>query len=372
LTGRRRLIALALASIGLAVLVGAGVANQQWFDRHFLPSFLLPRRWYTLIYLGVRWTIAAVAAGLVLGARPIASRVSARGLQNLLRVLFAAVLAVVAGEAVLRQVRFGLTGWLSAEDEPRRRADPRLGWTLVPARTAHMTIGGRTIAFAIDPAGYRVRSADQPVDPDRPTILFVGESVMFGEGLTWDESVPGQVGALMKTQVANLAVHGFSTDQAYLRLRDELPRFRDPVAVVSLFMPALVGRDLNDDRPHLGPNLTWSPAISHSRIKSLATFLMPYRRDETVERGIAVTRQVLRAIVNLARARGATPLILVPQFGPEAPVERALRHRIVDQSGLPYILVEIEGTWRLPWDRHPNARAAAVMAQTVAARLSRR
>ena len=34
-------------------------------------------------------------------------------------------------------------------------------------------------------------SVDEPVDPERPTILFTGESVMFGEGLTWDESVPG-------------------------------------------------------------------------------------------------------------------------------------------------------------------------------------
>ena len=46
-------------------------------------------------------------------------------------------------------------------------------------------------------------------------------------------------------QSANLAVHGFGSDQAYLRLAIELPRFRQPVAVVSLFMTALFGRNLD-------------------------------------------------------------------------------------------------------------------------------
>lgn len=36
-----------------------------------------------------------------------------------------------------------------------------------------------------------------------------------------------------------------------------------------------------------------------------------------IDRGVEVTRDVLRATARLARARGAAPLILVPQFGPE-------------------------------------------------------
>jgi hypothetical protein len=121
-------------------------------------------------------------------------------------------------------------------------------------------------------------------------VLFTGESVMFGEGLTWEESIPAQVGGMLGVQSANLAVHGFGTDQAYLRLERELPRFRRPVAVVSLFMTALFGRNLDDDRPHLGPGLVWQPAEHHDRLTSLGKLLVPYRRDETVARGVAVTR----------------------------------------------------------------------------------
>ena len=172
-------------------------------------------------------------------------------------------------------------------------------------------------------------------------------------------------------QSANLAVHGYSTDQAYLRLQEELPRFRRPLAVVSLFMTALFGRNLDDDRPRLGPGLVWMPAEQHGRLVSLARLLVPYRRDETVEAGIRVTREVLEAIVSLSRSRGATPLIVVPQFGPEEPVERALRGRILDNAALPYAFVDVDAAWRLPWDRHPNARAARTIAVAVADQLRR-
>ena len=57
-------------------------------------------------------------------------------------------------------------------------------------------------------------------------MLFTGESVMFGKGLTWEESIPAQVGAMLGKQSANLAVDGYGNDQAYLRVQAELPRFR--------------------------------------------------------------------------------------------------------------------------------------------------
>jgi hypothetical protein len=189
--------------------------------------------------------------------------------------------------------------------------------------------------------------------------------MMFGEGLNWDESVPAQVGARMQIQSVNLAVHGFSTDQVYLRLQEQLPRFRRPVALVTVFTTALFGRNLDDDRPHLGPGLVWLPAIEHTRLKALATVLVPYRSDATVERGLVMTRETLRATIDLARAYGARPLIVVPQFGKEDELERTLRRRILDDGGLPYALVEINAAWRLPWNQHPDARASRAIANSI-------
>jgi hypothetical protein len=109
-------------------------------------------------------------------------------------------LALGASNLMLRRVHLRRAEWLSAEDEPRRQPDSRLGWTWVPGRTGHKRISGRVINYAIDPAGYRVSRVDEPVDLERPTILFTGESAMFAEGLTWEETIPAQVGTMMGMQ----------------------------------------------------------------------------------------------------------------------------------------------------------------------------
>lgn len=373
-SGRRLARAIAevvVASIGGALLLGAGVAGQRWLDRHFLPSFLLPRDWYVLIETSARVVMAALGVLLVCVARPRVGRFTARAPARALHIAVAAALAFGASEPVLRQVQLRPAEWLWPEEEPHRRPDPRLGWTFVPSRVGRSHVGGRVVEYALDAAGYRVSRVDAPVDPQRPTILFTGESVMFGEGLTWDESVPAQVGAMTGIQSANLAVHGFGTDQAYLKLETELPRFRRPVAVVSLFMVAVVGRNLEHERPHLEPGLVWRPAVQRWRLASLARLLVPYHSDNVVDEGVEVTREVLRATVALARDRGATPLVVEPRFGREGEAAERLRRRIIDPD-LPYVLVEIDPAWRLHWDRHPDARAAHAMAAAITGRLRQR
>ena len=365
-------IELVVAVIGVALVVAAGLANQRWLDRHFLPSWFIPHRWYVAIESSVRAAAAAVGVALAVYVRPHAARLIRSSPTFLISIVIAGLLAVAASELVLRRVHLRATEWLAPNEEPLRRPDPRLGWTFVPSRSGHSAIGGRVIDYSFDSSGYRVRRLDQPVDPSLPAIVCVGESVMFGEGLTWEESIPGQSGALLGIQSANLAVHGFGTDQMYLRLETELPRFRRPVAVVALFMTALFGRNLDDDRPHLGPGLEWLPAKEHGRLRSLATLVIPYRTDQTVERGVVMTRAALSGIVRLARASGATPLIVVPHFGIEEDADRTLRRRVLDDAHVPYVWVGIDEAWRLPWDRHPNARAAHEIALAVAERLRQR
>jgi hypothetical protein len=278
-------------------------------------------------------------------------------------------LAFAASELALQRVHLRPSEWRILDEEPRRQPDARFGWIFVPNRTAYATSGGRQIEYVFDASGYRVRDAGHPVDPARPVMLFAGESVMFGDGLTYDESVPAQVEALFGTPAVNMAVYGYSTDQTFMKLQAELPRFHRPVAVVALFMTALFGRNLDDDRPHLGAGLEWRPAEEHARLVSLAGLIVPFRRDATVETGVAVTRAALRGIVDLARARQATPLIVVPQIGPEGPPARALRQRILDETQLPYVFVELDPTWHVAWDRHPDARAAHKIATAIAERL---
>jgi hypothetical protein len=358
-----------VASVGTLLLGCALIANQKFLDKHFVPSFFLPRNWYVVIQTVARLAMAIVGAWLAFVARPQAGRFAARAPVRVLQIFAAVFLALLTSELALSHVLMRPGEWLSVNDEPRRQSDPWLGWIWTPAREGHKSIGGRVIDYAIDPAGYRVSRLDEPVDPQRPTILFTGESVIFGEGLTYSESIPAQVGTMMGVQSANLAVHGYGNDQAYLRLRSELPHFRHPVAVVSLFMTALFGRNLDQDRPHLGWDLVWLPPQKHSRLASLTKLVVPYRTEATVERGVRVTQEVLRATSELARARGAIPLLVVLQFGDESKPEQMLRRRILDSASIPYVFVDIDSSWRLAWDRHPNARAAHAIAATIANQL---
>ena len=360
---------IAVASMGGVLVSCALAADQRWLDEHFLPGFFVSRRLYVLVESVVRVATAALGAALAVLGRPRIGRFIAHNPAQALRAAIAIVLAFGASELILRQLHLRAAEEQPTTQEPRRRLDPRLGWIMVPARAGHHTSGGRDIEYAFDPAGYRVRRVDEPVDPDRPTIVFTGESMMVGEGLTWDETVPAQTGALMGMQSANLAVSGFASDQAYLRLQAELPRFRRPVAVVSLFTPALFDRNLNDDRPHLGPGLVWLRAEQRWRLAAIARLLVRYRGVATIERGITVTREVLRASVELARSRGAVPLIVVPQVAPEEPGERTLRRRVLDEAGLPYVRVELDPSWRIPGDGHPNPRGARAIAVAIATRL---
>lgn len=361
----------AVASLGCGLLILALVANQQWLDRHFLPAFFLSRSTYVLIESIVRAATAAFGAVLALAARSRLSRFIAHTPMRALQLTLSVVLAFGASEFLIRLIH--PTPKMEDEEpiyiEPSRRRDPRLGWVFVPSRTGRHSIGGRVVEYAIDSAGYRVRRTDEPVDSDRPTLVFSGESMMVGEGLTWEETIPAQTSAIMGIQSANLAVSGFASDQAYLRLQAELPRFCRPVAVVTLFAPGLFDRNLIDDRPHLAPGLIWLPPVHRWRLATIAKFLVPYRSEETIERGITMTRDVLHATVELACARGAVPIIVVPQFTPEEPFERALRRRILDEAGLPYVWVGLDDSWRIPNDGHPDQRAAHAVAAAIVTQL---
>jgi hypothetical protein len=358
----------ALAAAGVLLIAGAVAANQSWLDRHFLPSFVIDRAVYVRIENAIRILAAAIGVVLAVAARRRLATLIARDSRLVASIVAAIVLALAASELALRHLHVPPAEWLFHEEEPRRQADAYLGWTLVPSRIGHLTIGGRALEYAIDGRGYRARRPDASVDLSRPTILLTGESVIFGEGLTFDETIARQVTETTGVQTANLGVNGYSNDQAFLRLQQELPRFAHPVVVVSLFMPVLFGRNLDDDRPHLGPSLTWLPAVHHARLVSLARLFAPYRSENEIARGVVLTRDVLRATADLARARGAIPLLVVPQVGVEDPVETALRHRVLDDAGIPYLPVPLDERWTIgPSDRHPDAQGARAIARMIAA-----
>src|SRR5260370_16183308 len=151
----------AVASVGIALLSCALIANQRFLDRHFVPSFFLPLHWYVVLQTCGRLIMALAGAWLAFVARRRAGHFAARTPTGALRIVIAVILALGASELVLGHMHLRPAEWLSANDEPRRQPDPRLGWTWVPAPPGHKSIGARVIHCAIDPAGYRVSSVDE-------------------------------------------------------------------------------------------------------------------------------------------------------------------------------------------------------------------
>jgi hypothetical protein len=134
-------------------------------------------------------------------------------------------------------------------------------------------------------------------------LVFTGESIIAGFGLAWDETIPARVGTLLGIQSANLAVSDYSNDQSYLRLAAELPRFHRPVAVLTLFSPALLDRNLLSNRPHLGPGLIWQPPQEHWRLAALLHWLVPYRGAAGIDHHCASVRRSHAAGRSLAAPR---------------------------------------------------------------------
>jgi hypothetical protein len=365
----------AVVLIGVALLVLAVVLNVRWLDAHVLPDMFRPRQ-KLLIQLGVARATAAVLGLLLLViVRPLAGRYAAkRPLAALLADIGATALAMVlalgASELILRSVVWRAAHEAPADREPLRRRDPTFGWLVVPNRAGlGPPLAGRRVQYAYDRTGYRVRRPGDAVDPEWPTIIFVGESIMGGFGLSWDESIPAQVEAMTGVQSANLTVDAYANDQAYMRLRAELPKFRRPVAVVSVFVPSLFYRSLDDDRPHLEPGLVWTPAAHGWRLAEILRRAAPVRSQAEIDRGVALNREIFAATVRLAHARGAQALIVAPQLTPETPAERMLRRRVLDETGLPYVYAPVDPSWHIPGNKHPNARAAHAIAVMVADRL---
>ena len=357
---------------GLISILLAVLADHGWLDRHLLPQKFVPRGQQVLVWWGERATFVAFGLLLVWPVRRHVARIVRAGqgqdlLVSILLFALAGGLAVLASETVLRTGNWErLERWV-AEEEPLRHAEPVLGWVNVPSHVGFETYRGRTIRYDVDAQGRRVADARYPLDSARPSIVFVGESMLFGYRLNWNETAAAQIGAKTGLQPVNLSVNGYGADQEWLQLRQELPHFARPKAVVALFAPMMIERSLDRHRPRLDADLRWHAAEPGWRLGKLLRKLSPYHSATNIDSGIAATRASLVAIVAAARTRGAQPLILVPEFGSEQPIERRLREQVL--SGLPSVQVRLDPDWAIPGDGHPDARANAAMSRAVLAAL---
>lgn len=371
---------------GAALVAWSVVADGRWAERHLLGAYCATSRATWWAGRGVPWLAAALGVLVMWTIAPaLARRAERLDVRERLPVLLGIVAAIAAalgvGEVVARRQheRLVLGGRAppGGADAAMTRLDARLGWSYRPGRTTWTRVAGRPVAYAIDGDGDRARASDDRVDPSRPTVLFAGESIAFGYGLPYEETFVHLVGAELGVQTANLAVVGYGNDQAYRRALDALPRFDHPLALVTLFVPDQIARNVDRWRPRLGlaPDGTLLPLPPSGGPRLLRLLdQLPFHGDEPLR----VTAAILRATAEAARARGAEPLFVVTNYGPPCLREDGREAWVVEElfvrQALPFVRVDLDPEDLLPGllERHPGARGARKIASAVERALAAR
>lgn len=360
---------LLVGAVSMMMLLLAGRMTRNWSERHLLPDILVRSDWLMTVVQAERLVLAAVGLLLLLLIMPRPGRSFAQRGRAALRALaigVAMLLAIPASEFTMQLFSGRMGNSWNFRDEPLRKTDQRLGWTYIPSRSVtDPEFPSRRPLYVIDSHGYRVPPGVKTLDMAAPSILFAGESIMFGKGLDWRETLAGRIQGMSGIQSANLAINSYSAGQTYLRVNSELPKFTRPVALVILFAPTLLVRDLDHNRPWIDQAGQWHPSKRTWYLSRAARALLPYRSPAAIDKAAVIDRQILLRDVTLARANGAEPLVLVPVFQPEQPRERALRKAIFGSGAIPNMIVPLDQNWRLHPDHHPDALAHEVMARAV-------
>ncbi len=108
------------------------------------------------------------------------------------------------------------------------------------------------------------------------------------------------------------------------------------------------------------------------RLRQVFVDEIPYLSEAELQRSLKLTRAILHATADAARARGALPLFVVPSIGPPRPPADHPEAFIVDAllDDLPHAVVDIEPEHLIPYDGHPDRTGAALIADAIAAALS--
>ncbi len=291
----------------------------------------------------------------------------------------AIVLALGVSELVMRRLDLPSTKGeqLGAMEVKIGQPDSRFGWTYAASKSTVIPTGTEKIptTYAINAQGNRAPTIDDLPDPDPPTVIFAGESITAGHGLPFDATYPALVGADLGLQVVDLGVHGYGSDQAYLRTIDALPHFSRVVAVVTLFFEPMLERMTHATHPRFvldGDRLQLTPAdeslgfFSRLRLVRVWRNLVPYHDDTTLD----VARAIMRSTAEAARARGAYPLFVQPWTGdePSPHADQWLLDALFAEQGIPYAVASI-GSGHIPGDIHPDAEATRRLADVVVAAL---
>lgn len=316
----------------------------------------------------------------------------------------ACVVAALLCEGVLRVVapQQQLPEWY--------REDPVYGRMVKPKYNQEFTFlsHGFVMDVRTNSLGMRDSELAARSSPDEKTVLFVGDSFVFGYGINID----GRLDTLLRKRFAdagstihtiNTGVPGWGTIQQSRWVTDHLDQL-DPDVIVWVYC----GNDQANDRDVLAgatafregglfylPGKTW--LRTHSHLYRLLLYLTAVSRqrmsarmqarEQPAARVDAQSAQVLseddwartgaqlKEVVDRFRKRKSDGVFLLAATAPEDPLLTEPLKKIATDIGARYVDVATETNAippderRLPWDPHWSPRMHAVMAEGIFAAL---
>jgi hypothetical protein len=90
---------------------------------------------------------------------------------------------------------------------------------------------------------------------------------------------------------------------------------------------------------------------------------------------IALARSFLSATARDARARGAYPLVVLTNYGfncvPDETGRPSIEKRLFDGLGVDHVRVDLDPSWLISTNLHPDARASRAIADAVTVALEK-
>jgi hypothetical protein len=314
---------------------------------------------------------------------------------TLVTLSFSIIISLAAMEIGLRLFRDPLRVTWEPADHKRVQYDPILGWTYIPNQSVMQTFvkGQAPVPVHTNAQGIRVPKPDTRLDPNRPTVIFVGCSYTMGFGLPFEDTFIGQLAEYpnFPYQVVNLGVEAYGTDQAWLRLQRYMYCF-NTIAVVYTFLPDHPERNLNYDRRLLfrGVRMVGTkPLFGLKRDGSVYLKRTPVRLEDyrclrlwvIVQRawlkwGPELSLQLSRALIDAmgqeVEAAGAAFILVYWSFWDADAVPA---YPVFDDIAFP--LIDLCARHPVGWrdmrlpnnNSHPNAEAGTYVAKRLAAKL---
>lgn len=271
---------------------------------------------------------------------------------------------------------------------------PYLGWA--PKRNSRTVTFNKTIA-SFNNAGIRgTKNYSLEKPPNTNRIVVVGDSFSFGEGVNDNETYSAALEKkLAKTEVLNLAVHGYGTDQMLLRLESTGLRY-NPDLVIFAFVADDLWRNLLGFRDYLKPQFLLEnnqlkltntpippPEITLQKLKSNwrihEAFLLVLERWKKPPTQIAEVAKLAEAIwqqaINSTQAKNSKIVFLFlpvgeeiidvnpePLFGEKVLFGFCQKSRITCLSARKYFATEHTASLKFNLEEHYNPQAHEIIA----------